>query len=369
LGTKKRINGDGTTRQLPSGRWQARHVGPDGVRRSAPVTFDTKLDAAAWLRAQTMDVERGTWAPPTRRQTVRTLRGYWEGWLPGRDLKPRTRALYRGLLDSVILPDLGDVPLDRLAPSTVRTWHDSLDKSKPTRRAHAYGLLRSILTTAVADDLIPTNPCRVRGGGSSRKKHKTRIATQHELATIVANVPPRYRAMVLLASWCAMRFGELAELRRSDVDIAAAVVHVRRAVTRAGSDVWIGDPKSEARRRSVIMPPHIVADVAAHLSEHVGEEPDALLFPSNGDPRKHMTPSTLQRVWEPARKIAGRDDLHFHDLRHTGLTLFAAAGATLADLQARGGHSTAAAALRYQHAAADRQRKLAEGLSALAVVE
>ena len=32
-------------------------------------------------------------------------------------------------------------------------------------------------------------------------------------------MPEQYRAMVLLAAWCALRFGELTELRRKDINL------------------------------------------------------------------------------------------------------------------------------------------------------
>jgi integrase len=82
-----------------------------------------------------------------------------------------------------------------------------------------------------------------------------------------------------------------------------------------------------------------------------------------------MQPSTLYKVWYPAREAAGRPDLRFHDLRHTGATLAAATGATLAELMARLGHSTPAAAMRYQHAAADRDQAIAEALSGFAAAK
>ena len=362
---KRRPPGAGTTRQLPSGRWQARFRAGDGVMRPAPVTFDTKLDATAWLKAQSVDVERGTWAPPEAKvRGDRTLGQYADTWLAGRDLKPRTRALYRDLLDALILPGLGDAALDRITPTTVRNWHATLDPATPTRRAHAYSLLRSIFTTAVADDLLPSNPCRIRGAGASKKAHQTKVASLGELQIIVEAMPRRYRAMVLLAAWCGLRFGELAELRRGDVDLEAGVLRVQRGVTRAGGKVFIGDPKSEAGRRTVALPPHLRPVLDSHLREHVGQRADALLFPARGG--QHMVPSTLYRVWYPAREAAGRPDLRFHDLRHTGATLAAATGATLADLMQRLGHSTPAAALRYQHAVADRDRAIAEALSGLA---
>jgi integrase len=79
-----------------------------------------------------------------------------------------------------------------------------------------------------------------------------------------------------------------------------------------------------------------------------------------------MSPSALYAVFYPARERAGRPDLRFHDLRHTGAVLAAATGATLAELMARLGHSTVSAAMRYQHAAADRDKAIAEALSRLA---
>jgi integrase len=91
-----------------------------------------------------------------------------------------------------------------------------------------------------------------------------------------------------------------------------------------------------------------------------------LLFPSAGDPDKHMRPATLYKVWYPARDAAGRPDLRFHDLRHTGAVLAASTGATLAELMARLGHSTPGAAMRYQHAAKGRDAEIAAALSKLA---
>lgn len=366
MGTKRRVKGTGSTRQLASGRWQARFLGPDGILRPAPVTFDTRIDADAWLKSQSRDIARGIWAPVEQRQQSKAVRvrDYADRWLTDRDLKPSTRAFYRQLLDTWILPALGDVYLDKVTPTTVRTWHANLDASTPTRRAHAYSLLRAIYTTAVADELVTANPCRVRGAGSTRPKHESRPASLAELEVIVGAVPERYKAMVLLAAWCGLRFGELAELRRGDV--AEGLLRVQRGVTRVDGRFIVGDPKSYAGKRTVAVPPHLIPVVEKHLKEHTGDGRSALLFPAASGDDKHMQPSTLYKVWYPARIAAGRPDLRFHDLRHTGATLAAATGATLAELMARLGHSTPAAAMRYQHAAADRDKAIAEALSGFA---
>ena len=78
-------------------------------------------------------------------------------------------------------------------------------------------------------------------------------------------------------------------------------------------------------------------------------------------------PTVLSSVaWAAARAAIGRDDLRFHDLRHSGLTWSAATGASVAELMRRAGHASQAASLRYQHATDQRDQALAQGLAELA---
>ena len=112
------------------------------------------------------------------------------------------------------------------------------------------------------------------------------------------------------------------------------------------------------------VPPHLLQAVQEHLASHVGADDDALLFAAQHG--GHLAPSTLNRHFYAARAIAGRPDLRFHDLRHTGAVLAAATGASLAELMGRLGHGTPQAALRYQHAASGRDQAIAEMLSKLA---
>lgn len=113
----------------------------------------------------------------------------------------------------------------------------------------------------------------------------------------------------------------------------------------------------------IAIPPHLIPALTDHLHTLTGPGKSALLFPARSG--GHMAPSTLSRVFYRARDTAGRPDLRFHDLRHTGAVLAAQTGATLAELMSRPGHSTPGAALRYQHAAADRDMEIARRLSAM----
>jgi integrase len=366
-GRKTRAGGTfGSVDKLATG-YRARYYGPDGRRYKAPTLFLAKQDARAWLALRQSEIIRKAWTPPEAEQPIArklTLAAYAEQWMSQRELKGRTREHYRKLLDKHILVPLGSLPLTSITADDVRAWHANMDNGTPTLRAHCYGLLRTIMATAASDGKIAVNPCVIRGAGTARRVHKIRPATLDELETITKAMPEPYQAMVLLASWCALRFGELTELRRMDIDLSDEVIRVRRAVVRLDDGFKETTPKSDAGVRDVAIPPHLLPALEDHLAKHVGKQRDSLLFPAvHGG---YLAPATLYRQFYRARDAASRPDLRFHDLRHSGAVLAAATGATLAELMARLGHSTPQAAMRYQHAAAGRDREIAALLSKMA---
>ncbi len=367
---KANHRGFGWIRKLPSKRYQASYLGPDQQRHVAPDgTFVAKIDAEGWLASEQKLIAAGTWVAPSQRHAAKpakalTFGAYASAWLADRTLKPRTREHYARLLANQLEPTLGTTPLRAITPHTVRAWHTSLGTATPTLRAHAYGLLRTILGEAVHDGEIPANPAHIRGAGNSKRVHRIKPASLAELEALVTAMPGKYRLMVLLATWCGLRFGELTELRRGDLDLRSGVIRVRRAVVRVDGGFIVGTPKSDAGTRDVSIPPHLLPVVKEHLSTNITGGRNGLLFPAL-DGRSHLAPSTLYKSFYKARDAAGRPDLRFHDLRHTGAVLAAGTGASLAELMARLGHSTAGAALRYQHAAQDRDKVIAEALSAL----
>ena len=365
VSARKGHRGFGHVRKLPSGRWQASYIAPDLQRLNAPHTFRTEGDAEGWLGVQRQVVVSGAWerpAPSGTPKAAETFGSYAATWVATREIKPKTREGYEHLLTAYILPAFDGSPLADITPAVVRTWWSTLPAEKPTVRARSYTLLKAIMNTAVQDDVIAANPCRVRGASSTPRARDVRPASLEELTAIVAAMPERYHALVLLAAWCALRSGELLELRRRDVDLRRGAVRVERAVSWVRGQPVVGTPKSAAGIRTVAIPPHVLPAVARHLEEFAGRRPDDLLFPGR-DGVPHLLPSTLHKPWRAARVAAGRADLRLHDLRHTGATMAAMAGATLAELQQRLGHSSVNAALRYQHAAKDRDKQIAEALS------
>ncbi|GAB6857650.1 site-specific integrase [Microbacterium xylanilyticum] len=368
----------GKVRKLPSGRYQASYVGPDGGRHTAPQTYVAKIDAESWLAVQRAQIVQGEWAPAIvkakdvlQRERAQTLGTYAADWIKtrtgrnGEPLRHTTRAEYERMLR---LPDsakdtkngkdrggplapLVTMPLAAITPESVRSWYSKLVKAgQKTTAARAYGLLRSVLQTAVQDGLIPVNPCQIRGAQNASTGKKTLPPTSAELLIIQQSMPEHLRAAVSVAAWGALRYGELTELRRKDVtfDGDVAMVNVTRAVTRVkGGGFHVGPPKSEAGVRTVALPPAVSRELKQHIEQHAQPGPDGLLFPSVSG--GHLGESTFVRAWYPARAAAGRDDLPWHGLRHFGLSRYALTGATLREIQERAGHSTIAAAMRYQH--------------------
>jgi integrase len=353
----------GRVRRLRSGRWQAAYIGPDQKLHKAPHTFPSDVAAESWLALERHKIDLGTWGAVERSEGV-TLAAYADRWLSQRPLRPRTLVLYRSLMDRLICPELGTIPLASVTPEQVRQWHTGLGAYHPTRNSQAYVLLHAICQTAYADELIPANPCRIRGASQTRRRRTIDILSPSEIQLLAAAMPPELRSSVLLAAWCGLRWGETSELRRKDVTADYAVLHVRRAVTRVRGKFIPGEPKTAAGVRDVAVPPHIKDALREHLQLYVDRGRDALLFPAPDG--GHLSNDAYRVFWKRARAAIGKPNLRIHDLRHVGAVLAAQSGATTAELMHRLGHTTAVMALRYQHVAEGRDAEIAERLSKLA---
>jgi integrase len=205
------------------------------------------------------------------------------------------------------------------------------------------------MATAADDDrLITANPCRIRRGGSDPRSRRINVAEPEEVFAIADAMRPAWRMLVLLAAYTKLRFGELSELRRGDVDLDAGVLMVTRAVSRTPAGLEAGPPKTEAGIRDVAVPAFLLPDLAAHLLAHAQPGQGGLLFTTSGGGQLYE--SAMFKEWNRARTAAGRPDLRFHDLRHTGATWAAEAGATTRQLMRRLGHANPTMAMLYQHA-------------------
>ncbi len=326
----------------------------------------TLVEARA-LKTQAEADELGG-SPFNPRAGARVLNDYFLEWIDtrlvrGRPLTASTRVGYRRLWARNIEGSIGRRELRAIRPETIRSWHSDITvTSGQDQAAKSYRLLRAVLATAEADDLIRSNPCRIRGGGQENHPERPMVATSLVLDLADA-IDPRYRAIVLLAGFGGLRTGESLGLRRADIDLLHGEIHVvQQAQEIAGQGRITLPPKSDAGRRMVTIPALVVEVLDQHLASYTDLTPVAPVFlgPDGGALRR----ATLSRHWQSACVLAGGPQgLRLHDLRHHAATLTARMpGVTTKELMARIGHSSPRAALIYQHATAERDRAIASFL-------
>jgi len=365
----RRRRQQGGVDRLPSGRWRIRVIDPGTGSRVSLGSYVRKGDAERAYATAVADQNRGLWVDP--RHGRLTLAAYAPTWLAARltsrgdPLRPRVRELYESELRLHILPSLGRYELGRLNTATVRSWHAELLADGPgsSTVAKCYRLLRAMLGTAVEDGLIAVNPCTIKGAGVEHAGERPIISPAQAWA-LADQVPPRFRALVLLAAFGGLRLGELLGLTRSSLDLLHSTVSVKVQRQQLTHGQWVsGPPKTEAGVRTFVLPAELVPVLADHLDRWAAAASDALVFTGvKGGP---LRPHVWQTQWDRARRAVGLDGLHFHDLRHVAGTLAASTGVGTKELMHRLGHASPRAALLYQHATVERDTAIANAMSDL----
>ena len=369
LGKKRKARRSfGAVRKLKSGSVQASylHEGKRYAKTFPPVALPTPYKAADdWLAVKQAEIVRNEWTDPGAGSEV--FRDYAEEWLARgvrqNRIRLSTAGKYRSLLDRHLLPTFGKLHLRKITPRLVHEWYDELSATMPPTAAGAYRLLSTIFNRYVRDHRGFISPCDIEGG-STYETDRRPFASMAEVQAAIDSIPPKddwFRTAVMLAAWGQLRRGEVLALQRGDIDLVNGSVNVERTWNRAsGGKTYMDKPKTRAGVRKLAMPPNALTTLERHL-QCVGREKTAWLFPSDkGD--SPINPNRFGYRWNRCRAAIGRPELHYHDLRASGLTWAAIAGATHAELMHRGGHADVASVMIYQRAAEERDRALAQAL-------
>ncbi|MFJ2188579.1 tyrosine-type recombinase/integrase [Kitasatospora sp. NPDC087861] len=348
-------------RRPGAGSFQARYLDANGILQPAPETFETKTDADDWLAEMQTSIRKKDWRDPDAGAV--NFAKYADAWTTERGLMPTTLELYRRLLRLHLEPAFGELDLDEITPPLVRAWRAELRATgKHTTAAKAYRLPKSVMATATDDELIRRNQCRLKGAGKESAE-ECGIASIEQVYELAELVGPRWRAMVLLADFTALRPEELAELRRKDINLVAGTVQVRLATPELNTGRRaLGDTKSEAGKRVVTIPAAVLPDVRLHLELFAGKEQEGLLFVGEKGAPFHRT--TFGRGVAQGTRQGGHAGLPLLRPPAHRHTLAAATGASLKELMARMGQSSVRSALIYQHATRERDQKIADGRDA-----
>jgi integrase len=351
---EKRVRNGKTT-------YRVRYRDPAGSQRSR--VFARKADAQRFLNETETAKARGTWTDPSLGKVLfRDWLGEW--WATTTNLRASTRERDESLLRRLALPRFGDASLAAISQRDVRAWVAELSARglAPATVQKAYQLLGKVMGAAVDAGMLAQSPCR-RVPLPKLEREEMRFLTPAEVAILAEAIRPRYRALVLVGAYGGLRIGELAGLRRSRVDLLRGTVQVAEIVVEVRGVLHIGPPKTRASRRMVGLPRFVVEELAAHLAEPSATEAFVFTAPEGGPLRLH---GFRARVWRPAVTAAGLDGLRIHDLRHTAVALWIAAGAKPKEVSTRAGHASVSFTLdRYGHLYPEADAALRDRLDAL----
>ena len=350
-------------RRVRNGRasYRARYRDPAG--REHGRVFTRKADAQRFLTEMENAKLRGTWTHPA---LGRVLFGEWfvEWRRTTASLRPNTEARDERLFRLHLLPRFGAMPLARIGQREVRAWVAELSGSglAASTVQRAYQLLSKVMAAAVDAGMIPQSPCR-RVPLPRIERQEMRFLSPAEVLRLADAIRSDYRALILLGAYGGLRVGEMAGLRRSRVDLTGGTVQVIEVITEPKGRLHVGPPKTRAARRTVGLPRFVLEALAERMAAPA--EPEAFVFagPYGGALRVSLFRS---RFWRPATMAAGLDGLRIHDLRHTAVALWIAAGANPKEVAARAGHASVSFTLdRYGHLYPEADLSLRERLEAI----
>jgi integrase len=326
-------------------RYVARYIDPAGRERSK--SFTRRTDAQKYLTEIEAAKLKGTWVDPKHGRT-RFRDWHEEWWGSVVNLRPSTRLRDETYLRRYVLPRFGDMPLDAIRQREVRAWVAWLlaQGLAPATVVKAYQLLSKVMTAAVDAGMLAQSPCR---GVPLPKveQEEMRYLNPAEIADLADKIHPAYRALVFVGAYGGLRIGELAALRRSRVDFTAGTVDVAETVNELKGKLVVGPPKTRASRRKVSLPLGVMEELAVHLRAP-GRPTDQVFKAQEGG---QLRISNFRRnIWRPAVADANLAGLRIHDLRHTAVALWIAAGASPKEVAARAGHTSVSFVLdRYGH--------------------
>lgn len=366
--------------------WRAHWIEPldlndpsAGTRQASKAGFATKAAAAEFVRQRVADLAAGR----AVKTTSMTFGEMAETWVDGNRGAPRTVANYKRMLRLHILPTLRTVPLKAIRPTTLaglyRRLEDgtaAVDKDdRPTRKPLGpntvrlcHSIISLVLQVAVDDDLLVRNPARhPRANPPTAREVRAAKPEIHPWAAdelerflewVVDEEDDPLRYAWVLAAHTGMRRGELMALRWGDIDIAGAVVSVRRSFgqvyekgrpttdlesvtkgtgSQAGTrPVDIGEAAVEAMRAqrrlaSVVNIGQVARDRV------VFTRPDGQRWTDKTMSYRFIRAVRLYN--QQASEGAKVHPITLHDLRHTHATLLLQAGVHPKVVQERLGHA------------------------------
>src|SRR5919202_1260594 len=378
----KRGNGEGSIYRRNNGTWAAQYtVWTAEGRKRRSVSGKTRAEVSRKLTEALANRDGGLVYDAGKL----TVEQYLDRWLTDSvkgTVKEATYANYSYIARVHISPTLGRVNLKNLNPAHVRGFYREKARSglstATVKKMHV--VLRKALSQAVSDSLIPRNAAdgvklpRVSAPGEEIKP----LSSEESAAFLEAARGERLEALYVLAIHCGLREGELLALRWEDADLETPkpALLVRRTLTRGedGRGWTVGASTKSGKGRRVRLTRQAVTALKDHHKRQLEErmrlaglwQDKGLVFPNeNGS---LFNPSNLRnRSFKRIKARAGvREDLRFHDLRHTCATLLLGEGVNAKVVSEMLGHASITITLNtYSHVLPDMQDSATDAMEAV----
>jgi integrase len=342
-------------RRKRGGKWTAAVSMPDGRRRyRAAEWYDNTRERAKELLRELLEERDAELDIPARRLTVAS---YLRSWVNDLDARPATIVAYRGAVENHIIPALGNVALDRLGPTAIQRWLDSLDMA-PASKAKVRAVLRAALNAAVRrrklvrSPLDGTEPIRV-------PEHRAVTLTAEQAGLLLASTADDpYGALWAVLIGSGLRISEALALTWDGFDGKA--ITVRYQLARRDGE-WVRVTTKARRSVEQVALPAFASEALSALKVAKGNPAfgHCFLTPAGFPPSEQQALFALYA----AEKRLGLPKVKLHELRHTSATLLQDAGVPLDVRKARLGHTTDRMAGHYSHGGEPQDRLAADALN------
>ena len=363
---------------------------PKEFTRTLPAAYRVELEA--WLAQAEKEIALGTWTPPAKinrheiDKSSITFAQLADDYMQnqrkpdGSKLEETTQSHKEGRLRNYLLPSFGERRIKTITSKDIQNWYDAFDCDELTgrntvARSHCYTLLRSIFNYACAKEvnatgetLLQRNPCTLKLK-KPRTRHESIAISIAQLVDIYSMMAPHLRIGVMLAGACGLREGECCALTRSDVDLNAMTISVNKSlksINHLGQKrrLEVGKPKTASSIRKVPIPEWTREYFEMHMRQQMPSgKPDELILHTR-TPRAFVAPASLRESFNRAiAHMPSLKDMHFHDLRHTALTHYGEAGASLAELMEVAGHSDIKTVSVYQQISQEQRKRTSARLN------
>lgn len=371
---KRRPSGDGMIRKKNKKLWEARIT--IGFKNNGSPMFKYaygKTQHEALLKLHKLiDEYKGVRLTEESNITVATWLNRWLNDYIVFAVRESTWNSYESAVRIHIVPHIGDKKINLLTTADVQKMYIKLSKegrvNKTTRKGaglsdnyirRIHMMLHQAMEMAVSEKLIIKNP--TNGTTIPKRRRDTmKVLNDEQLDRFLEVIrgEEHWRDFFYTVLTTGLRKGEACGLMWSDFDEKKSTLRVTRTVTkkRGGGLIW-GDTKTEAGRRTIVLPP----STAEVLKARKAKAKTQWIFHNIYKPEEPMHPDLAYHTLHRLLKKAGLPQIRFHDLRHTFATHAQAGGVDVKTLSNILGHTNASFTIdTYTHVTTDMQKHACE---------